>query len=192
MKTLLFLLIPLMIYGFDKGVSGIVSLGYGTVYNYEESAFKGYEIRANVLRFSNSLLLEADVQGRVINSSLSPLIYAGGGWRVVSSSKAPAVWLTGSWLYSDLLPVESYALNREINSPGFGFVWGMKGDWLKSCFVNFNMSYYPRERALYKSMQLGWEIYHVGFSVGGTGIRVPDGRIYSSFIFSLRYLFGEW
>ncbi len=192
MKTILLLLIPVLLFSFENGVSGIVTLGYGTLYGYEKEKFDGYQLRGNGVLFSNRLLAEVDFQGRVVHNTLSPLLYLGAGFRIVTTPKAPAVWVTGSWLYSDLLPLDQYEINEKVHSPGIGFVIGMQGDWLRSCFTNFSMSYYPREQALFKSMQIGWEFYKVGLSAGGTGIRFPRGRMYSSFLFSVRYAFGDW
>ncbi len=193
MKPTILLLLLLVVLRADE-FSGIMSVSYGTLYNYEndkKGELDGSSLRINPLLFYKNISLECDLQARNFTKEISPFAWIGGGYRVVNSPKAPAVWLTGSWIYSDQFEGESLPINRTISAPGVGFMFGMKGDWLRQCFTNFSMSYYPSEKALYKSMQLGWEIHKIGFSLGGLGIRVPEGRYFSSFTFSARYAFGK-
>lgn len=193
MKQLIFLLLTAALIHAKEGTSGILSAGYGTIYNYEERGFSGYQLRLNPLIIHNNLSFELDFSMRNPAGNFSPFLWSGVGYRVSRWKKAPDLWLTGSWLYSGDLRAEGSITAGEYNAPGAGFMLGMKAHWLPKCFSSFAMSYCPTERCLYKSMQIGWEIHTIGFSVGGAGIRVPQGRLYSSFLFSLRYAFGsEW
>lgn len=190
---ILLLLIAAVQAGESRELSGVITVGYGTIYNYEESGFSGHQLRLNPLLFYGNFSFEMDAALRKPADTYSPFLMSGVGYRVSRWRKAPDLWFTGSWLCSGNLHVENAISSGGFNSPGAGFMLGMKTHWLPKSFCSFAMSYYPPDRCLYKSMQLGWEIHTVGFSMGGAGIRVSQGRLYSSFLFSLRWAFGkEW
>jgi hypothetical protein len=193
MRVFLFLSLLFSVNRAD-GISGVINGGYGTFYNYESgnhSKFDDALLRFNTLLFYRDLSLELDIQARNLTEKISPMGWAGAGYRVLKLNKIPDIWLTGSWIYSEKFSGKTLLVNKVLSAPGAGFMLGMKGQWLKRSFGNFSMSYYPSERAFYKSMQLGWEIWGVGFAAGGLGIRLFEGRYYSSFVFSIRYAFGK-
>lgn len=175
-------------------LSGIVTAGYGTLYNYEKPErgnLDGSLLRFNPVLFYKNAILECDIQARNSARKISPFALLGCGYRVLNIPKSPNIWLTGSWMYSSSYTGENLPINRTISGLGAGFIIGIKGLWLRRCFANFSMSYYPSEKSFYKSMQIGWELYKIGFSTGGLGIRLPEGRYYSSFVFAARMAFGE-
>jgi hypothetical protein len=194
MKITILIFLLISIQTTAQNLSGVITVGYGSLYNYETAnadKFRSNLVRLNPVLMYNDILLEFDVQARDLEKTASPFIWGGGGYRVMDYTNFPDIWLMGSYLYSDVFDRNDLPFNQVISSPGVGCMLGMKGRWLKKSFANFSMSYYPHHNALYKSMQLGWEIYKLGFSAGGIGIRIPEGRYYSSFVFSVRYAFGK-
>lgn len=145
MKTAIWIFL-LITFSYAQNFSGIITAGYGSIYNYETTdagKFNSTLLRLNPVLFYNDILLEIDFQARDLGKNVSPFIWIGSGYRVIDHQKFPDIWLTGSYLYSSVFDHNHLPFNRLISSPGAGFMLGMKGRWLKKTFTNFSMSYYP-------------------------------------------------
>ena len=73
----------------------------------------------------------------------------------------------------------------DTNYPCFQSVtlYTMAGD----IFCRLTRKEFSTKEIIYENMKVEWDIKIIGTSIGGMGVRVPGGRFYSGYVFSLRY-----
>ena len=173
----------------NRILCGTLTVGYSSIKNYEvspEERLKGNLIKADIVIEYKNLLVETDYQYIFFNEGNSHFLHNSLGYKLYSGKFVPNTYVLASHIYSNKFPMESLIYNLNHQGFGFGAMFRMKLAILNGD-ASFAVTYFPSEEIYYKNMQVGWEIKTIGLSVGGIGIRIPDGRFYSGFVFSLRY-----
>ncbi len=170
------------------------TLAYGNFYNYEQESskqLKGSLGRVDIVHRHNNFWFEGD--GQWIHAGAnqnSPFFLGEAAYRVLDVHWLPEFWISASYIALQPFSPGNSATDLHLHDVGAGFTASFQTAYLTEGMGNFSLRYYPRERVLYKSMQVGWDIgSHWGLSFGGLGIRVPAGRYYSAFVFALRLHF---
>lgn len=177
----------------QKG-SSLLTFGYGTLYNSavnDSLKLSGHLLRAEYVYTYGDYGATLDAQ--LLDAGQgdkAPFALAEASYRVLNQAWFPELWMGGAFLYADSLGQEGLLENLEMREPGLGMTCAFHTGWFEKGYGNFSMRYFPKSQALYKSMQIGWNILpHLGVSFGGLGIRIPEGRYYSSFVFATRVEF---
>ncbi|MFC1628654.1 hypothetical protein ACFL3H_06020 [Gemmatimonadota bacterium] len=174
----------------DGAIIGTFTLGYSGISTFESNAddnVKGKLLRADMMLLYRDFLFEADVQNISFDQGNSRFLYTAVGYRIISEAPMPEVYLLAGYLSSERFPLEGLVYNKGHNGFGIGGMFRMEVETLLNSEASFAWTYFPQDGVSYKSMHVGWEIKKIGISIGGVGIRVPDGRFYGGYVFALRY-----
>jgi len=168
----------------------LIYVGYGTLYNAsvaENGKLSGHLWRIACVQHWKRLMASIDAQNRISGGRQNPFLQTTAGYLVLEESWFPNVWVEGGIIYMDALAQPSQGQTIETLEGGVGINLDFRTDWLPQGYSNFSVMYYPATGFFYKNMQVGWDIVpHLGVSFGGLGIRIREGRLYSSFIFAVR------
>lgn len=187
-----FLFIPVLINAQDvsKIFNGSISLGYSHIYNYEQediAKISSNLIRVELILTYKKLLMESDYQYFILDNGRKYFFQSSFGFRLNEGGIFPKTYILTSYLVANEFPIEGLIYNQHQQGFGFGAMFDMDLDFMFNGNASFAVTYYPSDKIFYKRMQVGWEIKAIGISVRGIGVRVPDGRYYSGFIFQIRY-----
>jgi len=174
----------------DGAVSGTLTLGYSGISTFESHAddnIKGKLLRVDSVLLYRDFLLEADAQNISFDQGSSRFLYAAAGYRIISDAPMPDVYLLAGYLSSERFPLDGLVYNKGHNGFGMGGMFRMEVETLMNSEASFAWTFFPGDGVSNKSMHVGWEIKKIGISIGGVGIRVPDGRFYGGYVFALRY-----
>lgn len=171
------------------GLNGTVEVGYSPVHNYEAEPlyFSVPAIRGDLLLTWRPVLVQADYTHMLFEEASASVLHGALGYRIYSGTYSPDFYPLVGYLHSTELPLEGLAYNQAHSGPVVGGMIRMNLAWLFDGDASLAVTYSPAEDAIYKNMKVGWTIKHIGISVGGIGMRVPNGRFYSGFTFGLRY-----
>jgi len=181
-----------LIYGQDKStlLNGLFSVGYSHIYNYEQigsSKIGADLLRGDLIITYKKLLFESDYQYFFVNNGKKYFFQNSIGYRINAGNIFPQTYLHISYVEANRFPVDGLIYNKHHKGFGYGGLFNMDLEFLLNGDAAFAVTYFPSDRIFYKRMHVGWEIKTIGISVGGIGVRIPDGRYYSGFIFQLRY-----
>jgi hypothetical protein len=174
----------------ESALNGTFSLGYSHIYNYEVNDSEKINadlVRVNLILTLGRFLLESDYQYIFVGSQNTTFFHNSFGYAMYSGKYLPKTYALVSYIHAKEFPLNDLIYNKTHQGFGFGGMFRINLDVLLKGDANFTVTYFPSDRIFYKSMQVGWDFKFVGISVGGIGIRVPEGRLYSGFIFQLRY-----
>jgi len=174
----------------DLPFQGSAALGYSHIYNTELTAgeqLSGNLVRADVVLKYRRLLFETDYQQMFFNGGTSHFFHNSLGYGLYSGKRMPDLYVLASHVHANEFPVNGLIYNQDHAGFGLGTMIRMKVETLLNADASFALTYFPWEQIFYKNMQVGWEIKYIGISIGGIGVRVPGGRLYSGFTFSVRY-----
>jgi hypothetical protein len=174
----------------DRDFQGSVAVGYSHIYNFELTAgeqFSGDLVRADVVLIYKRLFLETDYQHIFFDGGTSYFLHNSFGYGLYSGIRMPDLYVLAAHVYANEFPVNGLIYNQDHSGFGLGATLRMSVETLLNADASFTLTYFPWEQIFYKNMQIGWEMKYIGLSIGGIGVRVPGGRLYSGFTFSVRY-----
>jgi len=171
------------------GLHGTVEVGYSPVHNYEAGPqyFSAHAIRGDVLLTWRPILLQGDYTHMLFDEGSASVLHGALGYRIYSGTCFPDFYPLVGYLRTTALPLDSLAYNQAHSGPVVGGMMKMDLAWLFDGDASLVATYSPTEKAIYKNMKVGWTINQIGISVGGIGMRVPNGRFYSGFTLGLCY-----
>lgn len=165
---------------------GWVALGAFPYYGYDPGVEGGWAGRVDLSARKGRWLGEADVQVLTDSdqSTIGSSVIVQAGWLPFRLRNVPDIWITtGLWSSSRIQG--EVAGNRDRIGPTAGFQTILPLVGMDHGEVRFSMAYSPLEGALYKAMDVGWDVGPVGLRAGGTGLRTGYGRLYSAFTFEV-------
>ena len=174
----------------EESLHATLSLGYSHIYNYElnpSEKINGNLVRADVILTLKKFLFESDYQHIFVKNSDKYFVHNSIGYKFFSGEYLPKTYVLVSHIYANKFPQDGLLYNENHRGFGFGGLFRMNIEYLLNGDASFAVTYFPSDKIFYKNMQVGWDLKVIGISVGGIGIRVPDGRYYSGFIFQLRH-----
>jgi hypothetical protein len=131
--------------------------------------------------------LESDYQQIFFEEGISHFFHNSLGYRLYSGARMPDLYVLGAYVHANKFPINGLIYNEDHSGPGLGLMMGMTLETLLNGDASFALTYFPIDQMFYKNMQVGWEFKYIGVSIGGIGVRVPGGRLYSGFSVALRY-----
>lgn len=165
---------------------GWVAVGGFPYYGYDPDVQGGWIGRVDASLRRDRWLAQADVQflSQEVSSFQGTSVIAQAGWLPMRSARWPEVWLTTGLWWSSRLDGKVQG-DRDRFGPTVGFQTILALIGMDHGEVRFSMAYSPLEGALYKAMDVGWDVGPVGLRAGGTGLRTAYGRLYSAFTFEV-------
>jgi hypothetical protein len=168
------------------GFHGWVAAGGFPYYGYDPGVNGGWVGRLEFSFRKDRWLAQADIQ-ILTDDNPSPLgasAIVQAGWLPVRMHNLPDIWVTtGIWSSPEIeADVQG---DRDRLGPTVGFQTLLPLVGMDNGEVRFSLAYSPMEGALYKAMDVGWDVGPLGLRAGGTGLRTAYGRLFSAFSFEI-------